>query len=137
MCEGIKNYSWDIGAIGSLLVITVLLYSVPNFPIDGIKNLLPNYIVILTAFLAVTFAAIAINSEIRKHKKAVEIIQITLIIQVIGILCSFVSLYWSYLTTYTVGVYFFFWGATVSVVLTIFTTMYLANGILKSKTEQN
>jgi hypothetical protein len=107
-----------------IIVFTIFLFYIGlsnGLPKTGMEALLPNYLLISTAILAVTFAAVAINKDIMK--KETEFVELTIGASTMGIFVSIISLYLCYLQgdshQFTIPMTFYF--ATFLVITSILT----------------
>ena len=116
-----KNIWWIVYVI--FFNVFLIGYSIAfQFTEEGMKVLLPNYILIETAFLAVIFAAIAIQKENELLKKETCLIGIIANASIVGIFASIFALYFCY---YTAGGLIFtativFYISTICISLSIF-----------------
>lgn len=96
-----------------------------NFSKEGIQAILPNYLMISTAILAVAFAAGTIKEHILPQERG--LIGITIATSVIGIFTSIFDFYYSYFDSqfFVLGVYVVFYCATFAISSSIFAAAAL------------
>ena len=113
--------------LNAFLIGTSILW---GFTKEGIQALLPNYITVSTAILAVTFAAIAIKEKILQEER--PLIGIIVITSIIGIFASIFALYFSYYKAdfFLFGATIIFYGATISISSSIFAMAAMASKII-------
>jgi hypothetical protein len=87
----------EIYGIFTFLLVIVLLYAyfTGGLPKKGVETLLQNYILISTAILAITFAAISINEKILV-KEVRLLVEAAISFSLLGVLFSIISLYFTY-----------------------------------------
>lgn len=131
--EKTRKYATYIICVNIFLILSAVFIGLPK---EGIQALLPNYILISTAILAVTFAAIAINKTLNKEEQ--QLAGITAAFSILGIYSSIFCLYLSYINGdfYFSPFYFspikiIFYGATFCVITSILAIALLAAKIIE------
>jgi hypothetical protein len=134
MCRSRFPLDLIIGLCGVIVfLVAIFIFGKPlnDSSLSAVKDLIPTYITLMTAFIAVVIAAIALNPKVLR--RGLLRIEVTLAIPFVGILWSIAGLYWYYFfSPYLLGIQVCFYFATIFLVCTIYTSMSMAVKILKS-----
>jgi hypothetical protein len=128
------KWYWYIVYIAALNLFLIGTSLSVGFTKEGIQALLPNYITITTAILAVTFAAITLKESqaLNQQRHSIVIVVLTAII---GLFASIFALYFSYYQAdfFLFGATMIFFAATIAISSSIFAMTFLIANVITPK----